>query len=120
PGERELGEQDELGAGRGSTPPALAYALGVAGDVADGGVHLAEGQAHGAILAAGGEPAGRLLDAGASRVLVRSGSFARRALARGAHAGGARERGDRRPEILGDVLEVRQRVVVAQQAEAEV
>ena len=51
-GERELGKQDELGAGiaRGADP--RADALGVAFDVADGGVHLAQGEAHARIVSA--------------------------------------------------------------------
>ena len=46
-GQRQLGEQHQLGAGGARRVDPGADALRVAGDVADGGVHLAEGQAHG-------------------------------------------------------------------------
>ena len=45
-GECELAEQDQLGAGVARGEHAVAYALRVARDVADRGVHLAERQAH--------------------------------------------------------------------------
>ena len=45
-GEGELGEQHQLGARVAGRAHSRADALGVAGDVADGGVHLAEGEAH--------------------------------------------------------------------------
>ena len=54
-GQCKLGKQHELGSCRDGLAPARADALRVALDVADGGVQLAEGQAH---LSGGGGASG--------------------------------------------------------------
>ncbi len=51
-GQRQLGEHDQLRAGLAGLTQACGDLLGVARDVADGGVQLAEGEAHGAIVSA--------------------------------------------------------------------
>ncbi len=111
----------------------------VAGDVADGGVHLAERQAHSQGLAAARPAGGRVRRSPraavgfAGRLAVRRPSRRRRrerrrasrgraggALADLRSVGGAGEQADRALEVERDRVEVGERVVVAEQPEAEV
>ena len=117
-GERQLGKQHQLGAGRQRRVAARANALGVAGDVADGGVHLAEREAH-SQLARALRARRRSARLAAALRLRGAAAFLARRLAGGRTPGGARERGDRPFQIGGDRLELGQRVEVAEQAEAE-
>ena len=112
-GDRQLGERDELCAGLLGAGDAVADRGFVAGEIADGGVELAQGEAQRLESTRSGGRAvlGVGTAVGRWRGPVRP--------TRSSAAGSRGEVVDRAFEVLGDLLEVGQRVEVGEQAEAQ-